>query len=57
MNFLVSHIYREGNECADALANLGLDLVNYVFWNDVPQPVSDSFVRNKTGLPSYRFSL
>ena len=26
MNFLVSHIFREGNQCADALANLDLSL-------------------------------
>jgi ribonuclease HI len=24
MNFIVSHIYKEGNQCADALANFGL---------------------------------
>jgi len=26
MNFLVTHVYREGNSCADTLANLGLNL-------------------------------
>jgi ribonuclease HI len=31
MNFLVSHIYRESNECADVLANVKLGLVNFVF--------------------------
>jgi ribonuclease HI len=56
MNFFVSHIYREGNECADAFANLGLGLVNFVYWNDVPQPVHESLARNKMGFPCYRFS-
>jgi hypothetical protein len=57
MNFFVSHIYREGDECAaDTFANLGLGLVNYMFWNDVPQPVCDSFARNKMGFPCFRFS-
>jgi ribonuclease HI len=56
MNILVSHIYREGNECADVLANLGLGLLNFSFWNDVPQPVFDSLARNKMGLPCFRFS-
>jgi ribonuclease HI len=56
MNFFVSHIFREGNECADAFANLGLGLVNFVYWNDVPQPVRDSLARNKMGFPCYRFS-
>jgi len=26
MNFLVTHVYREGNGCADTLANKGLPL-------------------------------
>jgi hypothetical protein len=56
MNFFVSHIYREGNECADAFANLGLGLVNFVYWNDVPHPMYDSFARNKMGFPCFRFS-
>jgi ribonuclease HI len=31
MNFLVSHIYRKANECANALENMGLSLVNFFF--------------------------
>ncbi|GAU48375.1 hypothetical protein TSUD_405370 [Trifolium subterraneum] len=34
MNLLVTHIYREGNDCADTLANIGLNLDNFVFWNE-----------------------
>jgi hypothetical protein len=52
MNFLVSHIYRKGNECVDALENMGLSLVIFFFfWNDIPQPVYDSLARNKKGMP------
>jgi hypothetical protein len=56
MNFIVFHIYRENNECADVLANLRLSLVNYTFWNDVPLPVCNSFARNKLGLLSFKFT-
>ena len=30
MSFLATHIYREGNNCADALANIGLNLDHYM---------------------------
>jgi ribonuclease HI len=56
MNFLITHIYREGNECADTLANIGLTLVNYTFWNEAPVEIVASLFRNKLGLPCYRFS-
>jgi hypothetical protein len=56
MNFIVFHIYRENNECADVLANLRLSLVNYTFWNDVPLPVCNSFARSKLGLLSFKFT-
>jgi len=32
MNFIVSHIYREGNHCADRLAALGLTIPNLTIW-------------------------
>lgn len=31
MNFLVTHIFREGNFCADSLANIGLSLSLFRF--------------------------
>ncbi|MCI20530.1 ribonuclease H protein, partial [Trifolium medium] len=37
MNFIVTHLYREGNSCADTLANLGLNLDAFCWW-DVPPP-------------------
>jgi len=32
MNFVISHIYREGNQCADSLANIGLSLQGLFVW-------------------------
>ncbi|MCI09448.1 ribonuclease H protein [Trifolium medium] len=37
MNFIVTHLYREGNSCADTLANLGLYVDTFCWW-DVPPP-------------------
>jgi ribonuclease HI len=54
MNFMVSHIYREGNQVADSLANHGLSLSSIVFWNTIPMFVRDCFYKNKHGTPSFR---
>jgi len=32
MNFVVSHIFREGNQCADSLANFGLTIQGLFSW-------------------------
>jgi len=54
-NFNVSHIYREGNHCADQLENLGLSLPSYSSFNNVPPQVTVEFGRNKIGFPNFRF--
>jgi hypothetical protein len=54
MNLIVSHIYREGNQVADLLANYGLNLTSFVFWIDTPLFISDWVNRNKVGIPSFR---
>jgi hypothetical protein len=54
MNLIVSHIYREGNQVADLLANYGLNLTSFVFWNGSPLFISDFVNRNKGGIPSFR---
>jgi ribonuclease HI len=56
MIFFVSHVYREGNVCADVLANLGLGLLELTFGNIAPLPVCNSFARDKFGLPNFRFT-
>jgi len=53
-NFNVSHIYREGNHCADQLAYLGLTSPSYSWFNSVSPRVNVEFVRNKTGFPNNR---
>jgi ribonuclease HI len=54
MNFMVSHIYREGNQVADLLATHGLSLPSIVYWNTLPLFVKDSFDFNKHGSTSFR---
>jgi hypothetical protein len=56
MNFVVSHIFREGNQSADAIANIGL-LSLEPLWNVVlPSQVREIFVRELLGFPNFRFS-
>ncbi|KAM5549742.1 hypothetical protein ABKV19_000918 [Rosa sericea] len=37
MQFKSSHIFREGNQVADALANVGLSSSGLVWWNEFSQ--------------------
>ncbi len=57
INFVYSHVYREGNACADGLANLGLYYsLNYLVWFDsIPDSIGGEYNRNRLGLPNYRF--
>ncbi|GAU48946.1 hypothetical protein TSUD_285350 [Trifolium subterraneum] len=58
MDFFVSHIYRKGNSCADAMANLGLSLPHtstHSWWSSMPQVMSIDFARNRLDLPCFRF--
>jgi ribonuclease HI len=54
MNCLVTHIYREGNQVADLMANHGLSLVSIVYWQVAPLFIRDSFEKNKLGYPCFR---
>jgi ribonuclease HI len=55
MNFLITHVYREGNHCTIKLANLGLSLQNFVWWNELPRVIRKDFARDRLGLPCFRF--
>jgi ribonuclease HI len=55
MNFIVSHIYREGNTCADLLAEIGLGINGSLWWDNVLGVIRQAVIRNKLGLPNYRF--
>jgi len=52
----VTHIFREGNHCADRLAALGLTLNEFTWWNNIPVSIREHLVKNRLGIPYYRFS-
>jgi hypothetical protein len=54
MNGIVSHIYREGNQVADALTNHDGTLASLACWYDVPLFIIESFVKNQRDIPSFR---
>ncbi|GAU24780.1 hypothetical protein TSUD_356100 [Trifolium subterraneum] len=56
VNVKYSHIYREGNACADKLANEGHVVTNYTWWDSMPACIKDEFLQDKLGFPSYRTS-
>lgn len=51
----VTHIYREGNEVVDTLANFGLSLQELTVLQNIPSFIRANFVKNKLGMPSFRF--
>jgi len=55
MNYVVTHIFREGNQVADTLTNVGLGLDSFMFWNEIPLFIRENLVKNKIGWPSCRF--
>jgi hypothetical protein len=50
-----SHIFREGNCCADFLANLGHSMVGTNWLDTLPGALRFDFFRDRCGLPNYRF--
>jgi hypothetical protein len=36
MSFIISHIYRESNQCADGIVNLGLHIPRSQWWDTIP---------------------
>jgi len=55
MNFLVTHIYGDGNTCADTLANIGLNVNSFIWWQDVPNIIRFDVLSNMLGMPNFRF--
>lgn len=55
MSFMLTHIYREGNHCADKLANLGLNVNQFTWLDHIHRGLADDFARNRAGLPCFRF--
>jgi hypothetical protein len=54
LNGMISHIFREGNQVADSLANFGCTLLDPVCWSQPPGFIIDSLEKNKFGIPSFR---
>jgi hypothetical protein len=52
---IVSHVYREGNFVAEKLANLGLSITDFTWWNSAPPNIRDDLAKNRDGHPYYRF--
>jgi len=55
MNFIATHVFREGNTCADVLANFGLRVAHLRVWLNIPDCIRETIEKNKLGLPFYRF--
>jgi ribonuclease HI len=57
MHIIVTHIYREGNQVADLLANYGLAIPSIILWDFAPLFIRDCIVRNKQGIPNFTLCL
>lgn len=55
MNFIVSHVFKEGNHCADGLVNIGLSLTAFTVWHTIPSNLQEVYFKNKLGWPNFRF--
>lgn len=55
MNFIYSHIYREGNTCENKLVSFGTSIQGLVWWDLIPSFISEDFYHKRLGLPNYRF--
>jgi len=56
IRFSVTHIFREGNTCADKLANLEfIHRGSFHWYNRLPFSLVLEFFMNKYSLPMYRF--
>jgi len=55
MNFFASHIYIEGNHCADKLANIGLSLQEFTWFNGVHRHLKDDLVETSLASEGFRF--
>jgi ribonuclease HI len=55
LHIVHTHIFREGNICADKLASHGHSIAGFMWWDSIPPFLYDSFLHDKLGLPCYRF--
>jgi len=52
---ICSHIFCEGNCCADKLATYGHSVTCIVWLTSLPQTLMEDFTRDRNGLPNFRF--
>jgi len=45
----------ERNTCENSLANIGLAFSYLVWFPSIPQSFNTEYIRNKLGMPNYRF--
>lgn len=50
----MSHIFREGNYCADKLASIGLTIQALTIWMEIPSFLDNLYVHDRLGLPNFR---
>ncbi|CAL0313414.1 unnamed protein product [Lupinus luteus] len=56
INCKITHIFREGNQCADRLANYAIKSKLLSTWDYAPSFILKPLNRNRLGILSYRFS-
>ncbi|KAK2655735.1 hypothetical protein Ddye_008787 [Dipteronia dyeriana] len=55
MHFVITHTFREGNKVADILANEGLKVSGYVWWDNPPSCIAKQLHLDSWGVPAFRF--
>jgi len=50
MNFIITHIYREGNQVADILATFALSSDQKMYWQEAPLFIRESYVKKQIRL-------
>lgn len=54
--FSITHVFREGNQVADRMANYGHSLSDITWWYEVPDVAFNAYVRNLSGVTEFRIS-
>jgi len=52
---ICSHIYREGNCCADIMADMGHGLTVTSWYHNLPASLAADFARDRHAMPNFRF--
>lgn len=55
IQIILSHIFREGNCCADKLANIDHSIQGSIWFEELPTDLRVDFFRDIFGLPNFGF--